>query len=114
MVTFEIDGQRITLNNIDPFHLLILLGDKVDKNIIYNIAKPDFTIVVRPSYKPNFKTKEGDYDIIIRKDSRSTCSRCCLRRWWEDCPTNSSRTVGLQQPSRRFTTNSTARVVICG
>lgn len=69
MVTFEIDGQRITLNNIDPFHLLILLGDKVDKNIIYNIAKPDFTIVVRPSYKPNFKTKEGDYDIIIRKDS---------------------------------------------
>ena len=69
MTILEFNGQRITLNNIDPFHLLILLGDKVDKNIIYNIAKPDFTIVVRPSYKPNFKTKEGDYDIIIRKDS---------------------------------------------
>ena len=69
MTAIEIDGHRITLNNIDPLFLLILLGDKVDKNIISEIAKPDFTIVVRPSYKPNFKTKEGDYDIIIRKDS---------------------------------------------
>lgn len=69
MMIFEINGHRITLNDIDPFRLLILLGDKVDKNIVSDIAKPDFSIVVRPSEKPNCKTKEGDYTIVIRKDS---------------------------------------------
>lgn len=29
MTTIEINGQRITLNNIDPLCLLILLGDKI-------------------------------------------------------------------------------------
>ena len=69
MMTIEINGNHITLNNIDPFLIFILLGDKVDKRVVSDIATPAFTIVVRPSYKPNFKTKEGDYDIIICKDS---------------------------------------------
>lgn len=69
MMTIEINGNSLTLNNVDPFLILILLGDKVDKNIISDIAKPNFTIVVRPSDRPNCKTKEGDYTIVIRKDS---------------------------------------------
>lgn len=69
MTTIEINGHRITLNNIDPLCLLVLLGDKVDKNIVSDIAKPNFSIVVRPSKKANFKTKEGGYIIVIRKDN---------------------------------------------
>ena len=69
MTTIEINGHRITLNNIDPLCLLILLGDKVDKNIINDIATANFSIVVRPSDRPKYMTKEGDYTIVIRKDS---------------------------------------------
>lgn len=65
----EIDKKRLTLNNIDLFSIFILLGDKLDKSIVSEIAKPDFTIVVRRSERPNCKTKEGDYTIVIRKDS---------------------------------------------
>ena len=32
-MTIEINGNSLTLNNVDPFLILILLGDKVDKNI---------------------------------------------------------------------------------
>ena len=50
MMTIEIIGNRLTLNNVDPFLILILLGDKViDKSVVSNIASPDFSIVVRPS-----------------------------------------------------------------
>ena len=69
MTTIEINGHRITLNNIDPLYILMLLGDKVDKSIVSDIAKPNFTIVVRPSGKSKFLAKDGDYSIIIRKDS---------------------------------------------
>ena len=68
-MTIEINGHYITLNNIDPLYLLILLGDKVDKSVVSRIATPDFSIVVRPSERPNCKTKEGGYAIVIRKDS---------------------------------------------
>ena len=68
MVTIEINGHRITLNNIDPLCILILLGDKVDKKIVNDIVTANFSIVVRPSENPNFTTKEGDYTIVIRKD----------------------------------------------
>ena len=68
MITFEINGQQITLNNIDPIIILVLLSDKVDKKIFNDIAKANFSIVVRPSERPKFTTKEGDYNIIIRKD----------------------------------------------
>ena len=68
MTIIEFNGHRITLNNIDPLILLFSLGDKIDKNIVSDIAKPNFSIVVRPSDKPNFKTKEGDYTLVIRKD----------------------------------------------
>lgn len=69
MMTIEINGNYITLNNIDPFLILILLGDKVDKSVVSDIATPAFSIVVRPSDRPDCTTKEGDYSIIIRKDS---------------------------------------------
>ena len=69
MMTIEINGQQITLNNIDPILILALLGDKVDKKIFNDIAKANFSIVVRPSERPKFTTKEGDYNIIIRKDN---------------------------------------------
>ena len=68
MMTIEINGHRITLNNIDPLCILILLGDKVDKKIVNDIVTANFSIVVRPSENPNFTTKEGDYTIVIRKD----------------------------------------------
>ena len=61
MTTIEINGHRITLNNIDPLYILMLLGDKVDKSIVSDIAKPNFTIVVRPSGKSKFLAKDGDY-----------------------------------------------------
>ena len=67
-MTIETNGQRITID-IDPLLVFIFLGDKVDKKIISNIATPDFSVVVRPSRKPNFTTKEGDYTIVIRKDN---------------------------------------------
>ena len=66
-MTIITNGQSITLN-IDPFVLFLYLGDKVDKNIVSDIAKPNFSIVVRPSDSKNCK-KKGFYNIIIRKDS---------------------------------------------
>ena len=65
----RVNGNYITLNNIDPLLILILLGDKVDKSIVSNIAKPAFSILVRPSDRPDCTTKEGDYTIVVRKDS---------------------------------------------
>ena len=65
----EFNGNQITLPNVDPFLFFIFLGDKVDKRIVSDIAKPDFSIVVRPSDRPNSKTKEGEYTIIIRRDN---------------------------------------------
>ncbi len=65
----EFNGNQFILNNNDALLILIMLGDKVDKRIISDIAAPDFSIVVRPSDKPDFKTKEGDYTIVIRKDT---------------------------------------------
>ncbi len=67
-MTIETSGRRINID-IDPLLILIFLGDKIDKNIINDIASPDFSIVVRPTNKKNFNSKEGDYDIIIRKDN---------------------------------------------
>ncbi len=69
-MTIEINGNRLTLNNVDPFLILILLGDKVvDKNVVNDIATPDFSVVVKPSDRPNCTTKEGDYTVVVRKDS---------------------------------------------
>ena len=68
-MTIEINGHHITIENIDPMLILLHLGDKVPKSFVSDIAKPNFSIVVRPSDKPNSKTKEGDYTIIVRKDS---------------------------------------------
>lgn len=69
-MSIEIKENKLTLNNVDPFLILILLGDKViDKSVVSNIASPDFSIVVRPSDRPNCTTKEGDYTIVVRKDS---------------------------------------------
>ncbi len=67
-MTIETNGHRITID-IDPLLMLIFLADKVDKNIIHDIAAPDFSIVVRPSEEKAFNKKEGDYNIIIRKDN---------------------------------------------
>jgi hypothetical protein len=66
---FEFNGIQFILNNNYALLILIMLGDKVDKRIISDIAAPDFSIVVRPSDRPDFKTKEGDYTIVIRKDT---------------------------------------------
>lgn len=66
-MTIETNGQKITID-IDPLLMLIFLGDKVDKKIINDIAKPNFSIVVRPSESKYFKAKEGDYSVVIRKD----------------------------------------------
>lgn len=66
-MTLETNGHRITLD-IDPFLVLILLGDKVDKKIVSDIATPNFSVVVRPSRKAKFTPKEGDYAIVIRKE----------------------------------------------
>ena len=66
-MTIETNGHRINID-IDPLLVLIFLGDKVDKRIVSDLAQPNFSIVVRPSEKPNFKKKEGGYNIIIRKD----------------------------------------------
>ena len=68
-MTIEIDGHHITIENIDPMLILLFIGDKIDKNIINDIATPNFSVVVRPSDRPNCTTKEGDYAVVIRKDS---------------------------------------------
>ena len=68
-MTIEINGHHITIENIDPMLFLLFLGDKIDKNSINDIAAPDFSIVVRPSKRPNNKTKEGDYSVVVRKDN---------------------------------------------
>lgn len=67
-MTIETNGHRFAID-IDPLLILIFLGNKVDKKIIADIATPNFSIVVRPSRRPNFSAKEGDYNIIIRKDN---------------------------------------------
>ena len=67
-MTIEINGHHITIENIDPMLILLFLGNKIAKNIVNDIAAPDFSIVVRASDRPNSKTKEGDYTIFIRKD----------------------------------------------
>ncbi|MBR6980722.1 MAG: hypothetical protein IKH88_12930 [Prevotella sp.] len=69
-MSIEINGNRLTFNNVDPFLILVLLGDKVvDKSVVNDIATPDFSVVVRPSGRPNCATKEGDYTVVVRKDS---------------------------------------------
>ena len=68
-MTIEISGNKLTFNNVDPFLILVLLADKVDKSFVNDIAAPNFSLVVRPSRKPNCKTKEGDYAIVVRKDN---------------------------------------------
>ena len=67
-MTIETNGRRIAID-IDPLLMFILLGDKVDKKIVSDIAKPDFSIVVRPTKSTKFKNKEGDYVIVVRKDN---------------------------------------------
>lgn len=69
-MTIEINTNQLTLNNVDPFRILILLGDKVvDKSVVKGIATPNFSVVVRPSGRPDFLKKDSDYTIIIRKDN---------------------------------------------
>ena len=68
-MTIEINSNRLTLNNVDPFQILILLGDKVDKSTITDIATPNFSIVVKPSGRTDFMKREGDYTIVVRKDN---------------------------------------------
>lgn len=66
-MTIETNGHRINID-IDPLLILVFLGDKVDKKIVSDIATPNFSVVVRPSRKAKFTPKEGDYDIVVRKD----------------------------------------------
>jgi len=69
-MNIEIDRNRLTLNNVDPFLILILLSDKVvDKSAVSDIASPNFSVVVRPSDKREFMKREGDYSIFVRKDN---------------------------------------------
>ena len=68
-MTIENNGHKITIDmDINPMLILIFLEKKVGKDIVKDFASPNFSIVVRPSESPNFTTKEGDYNIIIRKD----------------------------------------------
>ena len=68
-MTIENNGHKITIDmDINPMLILIFLEKKVGKDIVKDFASPNFSIVVRPSENPNFTTKEGDYNIIIRKD----------------------------------------------
>ena len=68
-MTIENNGHKITIDmDINPILILIFLEKKVGKDIVKDFASPNFSIVVRPSENPNFTTKEGDYNIIIRKD----------------------------------------------
>ena len=109
-MTIDISGNKLTFNNVDPFLILVLLADKVDKSFVNDIAAPNFSLVVRPSRKPNCKTKEGDYAIVVRKDNGEEIALdmphrgakmlyvLTLRKWWVDCPTSTSRTRGLPPP----------------
>ena len=68
-MTIENNGHKITIDmDINPILILIFLEKEVGKDIVKDFASPNFSIVVRPSEKSNFTTKEGDYNIIIRKD----------------------------------------------
>ncbi|MBR3488765.1 MAG: hypothetical protein IKH33_05550 [Bacteroidales bacterium] len=79
-MTIEISRKRLTLNNVDPFQILILLGDKVDKSTIKNIATPNFSIVVKPSDRPDFVKREGDYTVVVRKDNGEEAPLCMPHR----------------------------------
>ena len=68
-MTIEFNKQRITIDNIDLFDFLVFFKDKVDKRIFNEIATPNFSIIVRPSKRSAFDKKEGDYDIVIRKEN---------------------------------------------
>ena len=79
-MTIEISRKRLTLNNVDPFQILILLGDKVDKSTIKNIATPNFSIVVKTSDRPDFVKREGDYTVVVRKDNGEEAPLCMPHR----------------------------------
>lgn len=66
-MTIKTKDHCFTLD-IDLYHFLVLLGDKMGKSIVNEIATPDFSIIVRPSERQSFK-KEGDYNIFVVKDS---------------------------------------------
>ena len=66
-MTIVADNHRISID-VDPLLVLIFLGNKVDKKILYDFAAPDFNIVVRPSDKRRYSSKDGDYDIVLRKN----------------------------------------------
>ena len=69
-MTIENNGHKITIDmDINPILILIFLEKEVGKDIVKDFASPNFSIVVRPSKSHKFTTKEGDYAIIIRKDS---------------------------------------------
>ena len=68
-MTIEFNKQSITIDNIYFFDILAFLEDKVDKRLFNEIASPNFYIVVRPSERTDFEKKEGDYDIVIRKEN---------------------------------------------
>ncbi len=68
-MTIEFNKHRITIDNVDPFDILAFLEDKVDKRIFNEIATPNFCIIVRPSERSAFEKREGDYDIVIRKEN---------------------------------------------
>lgn len=68
-MTIEYNKQRITIDNIYLYDILAFLEDKVDKRIFNEIATPNFYIIVRPSERLAFEKREGDYDIVIRKEN---------------------------------------------
>lgn len=68
-MTIEYNKQRITIDNIYLYDILAFLEDKVDKRIFNEIATPNFYIIIRPSERPAFEKREGDYDIVIRKEN---------------------------------------------
>ena len=68
-MTIEFNKQSITIDNIYFFDILAFLEDKVDKRLFNEIASPNFYIVVRPSERTDFEKREGDYDIVIRKEN---------------------------------------------
>ena len=68
-MTIEFNKQSITIDNIYFFDILAFLEDKVDKRVFNEIDSPNFYIVVRPSDRTDFDKREGDYDIVIRKEN---------------------------------------------
>ena len=68
-MTIEFNKQRITIDNIYLFDILAFLEDKVDKRLFNEIATPNFYIIVKPSERTGFEKREGDYDIVIRKEN---------------------------------------------